>query len=108
MSPRRRPAPPSRPERLRPGRRAAGRGGRAVHDPADGVQRRRRRLVGQGEPEVLAERIYMLLSDTPQWRKMSQAAQESAKAYSWQRIADKMIEIFIDATLEKTTRPHII
>jgi D-inositol-3-phosphate glycosyltransferase len=60
------------------------------------------------EPEALAERIFWLLTDNHAWQQMSQAAHQSATTYSWNRIADKLMEIFIDATLEKATHPHTL
>lgn len=54
------------------------------------------------EPVALAERMYTILCDHIKRNEMGKAAQLMAKDYSWNRIADRLMEIFIDATLENS------
>lgn len=52
------------------------------------------------DPATLAERIYQITSNPKKRALMGRAAQQRAKEYSWERIADRLIEIFNDALVD--------
>ena len=60
------------------------------------------------DPKALAERIYTLLNHPDRRDLMGQAAHEAAKAYSWTRIADQLVEIFnLEIWREESHNPAV-
>jgi phosphatidylinositol alpha-mannosyltransferase len=57
-------------------------------------------LVPPGNADALAAALVDLLRDEPRRRRLGTAAREAAKAYSWDTIAGRLIEIY-DSLLEK-------
>lgn len=51
-------------------------------------------LVPERDPEALAREIMRLLTDEPLRRRLGEAAAQVARAYSWERIAAQVIEVY--------------
>jgi phosphatidylinositol alpha-mannosyltransferase len=66
----------------------------AVAGPETGI------LVPPGDEEALAGALVALLEDEPRRRRLGEAAREAARAYSWDAIARRLVEIY-EGLLEK-------
>jgi phosphatidyl-myo-inositol alpha-mannosyltransferase len=60
----------------------------AVAGPETGI------LVPPGDEEALAGALVALLEDEPRRRRLGEAAREAARAYSWDAIARRLVEIY--------------
>ncbi len=53
------------------------------------------------DPATLAERIYQITSNPEKRAQMGRASQQRAEEYSWERITDRLIEIFNEALVDR-------
>ena len=53
------------------------------------------------DPAMLAERIYQITNNPEKRTQMGRSAQQLAKEYSWDHIADRLIEIFNEALVDR-------
>ncbi len=58
-------------------------------------------LVPSGEPEALAARLTLLLEDRTLRTQMGHQAATYARAYAWERIADRMVQLYKEVLGEK-------
>ncbi len=60
-------------------------------------------LVPAGEPDALAEKLRLVLLDRELRARLAMHARQRAQAYTWQSVADHVLNLYEELWLQKTS-----